>query len=50
VFFVAPYASKRHMDDNGHPKGLTRSVLIFCIALLIFYGAVFVVDALFPDS
>jgi len=49
VFFVASYAIKRYMDDNNYPRGLTRSALIFCIALLISYGTAFVVDFLFPS-
>ncbi len=49
VFFVASYSIKRYMDDNNYPKGLTRSALIFCIALLISYGTAFVIDFLFPS-
>ena len=49
VYFVASYAIKRYMDNNNYPAGLTRSALIFCLALLVAYGASFIVDFLFPS-
>ena len=48
VFFVASYFIKRYLDDNQIPKGMTRSIVIFCLALGIAYGVAFVVDWLFP--
>jgi len=37
AFFVASFYLRRYLDDQGMPKGMTRNVLIFSIALLICY-------------
>jgi hypothetical protein len=37
AFFVASYYLKRYLEDMDIPKGMTRSILIFSIALLISY-------------
>jgi hypothetical protein len=34
------------MDDNDIPKGMTRNVTVFALALAIAYGASWVVDHL----
>jgi len=44
TFFVASYYIKRYFDDANIPKGLTRSTLIFSLALAISYGVAVVVD------
>ena len=44
AYFVASHYIKRYLDDMGAPKGITRSAVIFCLALLIAYGAAFIVD------
>jgi hypothetical protein len=44
AFFVASFFIKRYLDDMGIPKGFTRSIVIFCLALMIAYGSAFVVD------
>jgi hypothetical protein len=44
AYFVASHYFKRYLDDLGAPKGLTRSVVIFCLALMIAYGVAFIVD------
>ena len=44
AYFVASYFIKRYLDDMGAPKGLTRSVVIFCLAIMIAYGVALVVD------
>jgi len=49
AYFVAAHFIKRYMDDNGYPKGLTRSALIFCLALLIAYGVSWAVDFVLPS-
>jgi hypothetical protein len=46
AFFVASYFIKRWMDDNDIPKGMTRNVTVFALALAIAYGASWVVDHL----
>ena len=38
AFFVASYFIKRWMDENDIPKGMTRSVSIFTLALAVSYG------------
>ena len=47
AFVVAGYYIKRYLDGMDIPKGMTRSVVIFCLALGIAYGVAFVVDSLF---
>ena len=44
AFFVAQHYIRRYLDDLGAPKGLTRSVVIFCLAVMIAYGVAFIVD------
>ena len=46
AFFVASYYLKRYLDDMDIPKGMTRSALIFSIALLISYIVAVVADYL----
>ena len=48
AYFVASYFIKRYLDDMQIPKGITRSLVIFCLALGVAYGIAFVVDWLFP--
>ena len=43
AFFVAGYSIKRYLDDMGIPKGMTRSLVIFCGAVVISYGVAFLV-------
>ena len=38
AFFVASYFIKRWMDENDIPKGMTRSISIFALALAVSYG------------
>ena len=38
AFFAASYFIKRWMDENDIPKGMTRSVSIFTLALAVSYG------------
>ena len=38
VFFVARYYIMRWADDNEFPKGMTRSVSIFVLALASAYA------------
>jgi hypothetical protein len=44
AFFVASYFIKRWMDDNDIPKGMTRSLAIFVLALALAYGVGWLVD------
>jgi hypothetical protein len=44
VFFVASYFIKRWMEGNDIPKGVTRSITIFTLAVALAYGAGWLVD------
>jgi VIT1/CCC1 family predicted Fe2+/Mn2+ transporter len=44
VFFVAIYFIKRWMEDNDIPKGITRSITIFVLAVALAYGVGWLVD------
>jgi hypothetical protein len=44
VFFVASYFIKRWMEENDMPKGVTRSITIFTLAVALAYGAGWLVD------
>lgn len=44
AFFVASYFIKRYMDREDIPKGLTRSTMIFTLALAISYGVAVAID------
>ena len=39
VFFVAAWAIRRYMDENGLPRGMTRGILVFVLAYLVSWGA-----------
>ena len=44
VFFVARHFATQWLEDNDIPKGMTRGVLIFTIALAAAYGAGWLVN------
>jgi hypothetical protein len=44
AFFIASYFAKRYLDDMGMPKGMTRSLWIFCVAAAVSYLVAFIVD------
>jgi hypothetical protein len=44
AFFVASYFIKHHLDEMGIPKGLTRSIVIFVLALGVAYGIAFLLE------
>jgi hypothetical protein len=44
AFFVASYFAKRYLDGMGMPKGMTRSVWIFCVAAAVSYLVAVIVD------
>ena len=44
AFFVAGYFIKRWMDDNDIPKGMTRNLTVFAMALVIADGVAWLVD------
>jgi len=44
AFFVASFFIKRYLDGMDIPKGMTRSITIFVLALGVAYGVAFLVD------
>jgi len=44
AFFVASFYLKRHLDEIGIPKTMTRGLVVFTLALAIAYGVAFIVD------
>ena len=44
AFFIARYVIKRWMDENDIPKGMTRSLTIFTLAIVLAYGVGWLVD------
>jgi hypothetical protein len=44
AYFGASYLIRRWMDENDIPKGMTRSLTVFALALAIAYGAGWLVD------
>ena len=46
VFFAASFFIKRKFDEMDIPKGMTRSLTIFALALALAYGAAWLVDQL----
>ena len=48
AFFVAAYFIKRYLDGMDIPKGMTRSVVIFTLALAASYGVALIVGWIAP--
>jgi hypothetical protein len=46
VFFAASYFIKRRFDEMDLPRGMTRNVTIFVLALAIAYGAAWIVGVI----
>jgi hypothetical protein len=44
AFFVASYFITRYLDGMDIPKGMTRSIVVFCLALGVSYGVAVIVD------
>jgi hypothetical protein len=44
VFFVASFFIKRQFDDMDLPKGMTRSLMVFCLAVAVAYGTAAAID------
>jgi hypothetical protein len=44
AYFVASFFIKRRLEEMGIPKGMTRSISIFALALVPAYGVAFLVD------
>jgi len=46
AFFLASYLIKRWAENNDLPKGMTRSLGIFVLALAFAYGVAWLADKL----
>ena len=44
VFFVAAWFCNRYLNEQGIPKGMTRSLLVFMIASLVSWGTAAAID------
>jgi hypothetical protein len=44
AYFAASYFIKRWMDENDIPKGVTRSLTVFALAIAVAYGVGWLVD------
>jgi hypothetical protein len=44
AFFAASFFIKRHLDDMGIPKTMTRGLVVFVLAAAVAYGVAFLVD------
>ena len=44
AFFAAGFFIKRHLEGMGIPKGMTRSIVVFVLALTVAYGVAFLAD------
>jgi len=50
VYFVAAFFIKRRFEAMDIPRGMTRTLMIFCLALLAAYGAAAALDWLLPPA
>ena len=50
VYFVAAFFIKRQFEAMDIPRGMTRSVMTFCLALLAAYVAAAALDWLLPSA
>lgn len=47
AFLLAGFYFKLHLERIGIPKGMTRSLVIFCLALAVSYGVAAATDWIF---
>jgi hypothetical protein len=48
AFFVAAYFINRYLNGMDIPNGMTRSIVVFTLALAISYGVALVVEWIAP--
>ena len=46
AFFIVSHYLKRYLDEHDIPKGTTRTVLVFTLALAASYGIAYIADHL----
>lgn len=44
AFFAASFFIKRRLEGMGIPKGMTRAIVVFTLALAVAYGVAFLAD------
>jgi len=44
AFFVASFYLKRYFDSTDLPRGMTRNILVFSLALVLAYAVGWAVD------
>jgi hypothetical protein len=44
AYFVAAYFIRRQLEEMGIPKGFTRGISVFVLALAVAYGVAWIVD------
>ncbi len=44
VFFIVAWFANRYLNEQGIPKGMTRSVIVFLLASMVSWGAGDAVD------
>ena len=50
VYFVASFFIKRQFEATDIPRGMTRSLMTFCLALMAAYAAAAALDWLLPST
>jgi hypothetical protein len=50
VYFAAAFLIKRRFEAMDIPRGMTRTLMTFCLALLAAYGVTAAVDWLLPPA
>jgi predicted PurR-regulated permease PerM len=50
VFFVAAWYIHHYLEEQGIPKGMTRSILVFTLASVLSWGSGEAVDWLHGDK
>lgn len=46
AFLVASYFIRRYLEEMGIPKGMTRGMTVFVLALAVAYGVAWLVDSI----
>jgi hypothetical protein len=44
AYFVAAYFIRRHLEEMGIPKGMTRGISVFVLALAVAYAVAWLVN------
>ena len=50
VYFVASFFIKRQFEAMDIPRGMTRSLMTFCLALMAAYAVAAALDWLLPST